>query len=108
MMNVSKYNEPFTRLVQSEDFDDLNQPVETFTPTGYLWGKLEITTGQKADQYAGPNTGAIAVIRIRQFPTLSPKDRLQDTNGRVWRLDSVVKGDDELICQVFQLDVDSD
>lgn len=88
---------------RDEDTGDL---VGTHSPNGYLWCSVVETNGRRQTDAGATQTGADAEIRVRNYPTVSPLDLLEDeVLGYVWHLDSISNGDDELIVTAYRNDV---
>jgi head-tail adaptor len=105
-MAAGQYKDRLTWLKRTVAKNPTNgQDEETFTENGFLWGSVELTTGRKATDYGAEQTGADATIRLRNYPTVSALDRLElQTEGELWVIDHVRRGDNELICEVMKYD----
>lgn len=83
--------------------DALGQPTERFRSNGYLWASIDIESPTRQQQYGGQHSGADADIRIRQFPSVSALDRLEDA-GDIWVIESISRGTNELVCRCSRFD----
>ncbi|MBX9677422.1 MAG: head-tail adaptor protein [Gemmataceae bacterium] len=84
---------------------DNGQDVEQFADNGQLWASIELTGGRKQTDFGATQTGADAVVRVRNMPTLSALDRLYSAEwGELWVIDHVRRGDNELVCECVKFD----
>lgn len=99
------YNDRLKWLKRTATKDQYGQDKETFTDHGFLWASIEVTTGRKATEYGGEQSGQEATIRIRQMPSLSALDRLEAPEwGELWIIDHIRRGDNELIVEAVMHD----
>ena len=74
-----------------------------YTASGTLWGtpaeQVDAVdeTRQKAERQI-----TRAEIRIRNYPTIKPLDRLTDDLNRVWLVKNCYRGEVEIVCTVEQ------
>ncbi len=73
-------------------------------PGSFYWCNLERQSGRNSQQYGATLTGAEVVVRVRNYPALTAQDRLTD-GETVIILDTVRRGDNELIAEGYFLDV---
>ncbi len=105
-MGTGNYPDRMTWLVRSTTTDTTNgQPVESFTPSGSLWCRVEETNGRRQRDYGVEQPGADAVIYVRNYPNLSALDRLQSLQwGDIFQIEHVHRGKNELVIQAFKID----
>lgn len=106
MANPGTYDTRFQWLRRSTTKNAQNgQDEETFTGNGYLWGALEQTTGRTSSDYGAEQTGADVEIRVRNYPTLSPLDRLYSAEwDETYILDSIRRANNELVIEAHVYD----
>ncbi len=100
------YYDRLQRLTRSVTKNpDNGQEEETFTPSEYLWGRIDYANSRRQKDYGSDQTGADGIISIRNYPTLSPLDRLYSQEwGEVWVIESIKRGNNELICECSKFD----
>lgn len=105
MKSASFYLEPFTWKrrrpnVNTELGSDDNTP-NAWQNLGTLFGSLESNQGSLQD-YNGVQDGVTTgTIRLRDYPSVSVRDRLVDQQfDEVWRITGMYRGDNEIVCQV--------
>jgi hypothetical protein len=77
----------------------------TYTAAGYLWCNVVEETGQHDTEHGAVEAGAAGTIRVRNYPALSALDLLKDEQRNiVWHIDSIHRGDDEIILDAYRLD----
>lgn len=104
-MSAGEYDTPLQRLAQSTAKNATNgQEEETFTPGSWYWCAVEVTNSRRTTDYGSQQTTQEATIRVRNYPTLTALDRLQDGSGTTWVIDSMYTGDDELVCDCHAWD----
>lgn len=80
-----------------ESFDDES--------TTYLWCRVEPTTGTRSSDLGGAQTGVDCVVYIRNYPTISAKDRLYWPAEEVTlEIEHIRSGDNEQIAQCSYYD----
>ncbi len=105
MAGAGIYNTRLRRLVGTRTEDaTTGQEVLTHAGTGYLWCSVEETNGRRQSEYGATQTGADATIRVRNYPTVTVDDLLEDTDGNIWRIDAIHAGDNELVLEAFRHD----
>lgn len=106
MKPAGSYSDRFVwRRRTSEKDPASGQEREAFSDNGTLWGVLEEPAGRRQADYGAEQTGADATIRVRNWPALSALDRLYLPEwGELWVIDSVARGDNELVCRVRRYD----
>lgn len=100
------YSDRIRRHVCTQTVNPANgQEEETFTPSNYLWARIEIDSSRKQQDYSSQQTGVDATIYIRNYPTLSPLDRLYSQEwDELWIIQSIKRGNNELICDCLRFD----
>ena len=88
------YNQTFVWLQRTSTRDSsYGQRQETFTPSStVLWGHLEDLSGAERIDYGFRQTSTDCKIRIRGYPAVNAKDRLQHkVTGELYGIDAVTK-----------------
>lgn len=67
---------------------------------GYIWGTEEDQAANRETQKESERNVVSATIRLRNFPPVGPGDQLINGLGFVWTIDTVRRGDNEMICEV--------
>ncbi len=81
------------------------QDVEAFPANGYLWCAVEINSARRQESLGASQTGVAATIRIRNYVTVSALDRLYLAEwGETWILETIRRGDNELIAEAHRFD----
>lgn len=84
---------------------DNGQDEESFADNGFLWANIDMTAGRKETAFGSPQTGADAIVRIRNLPAVSALDRLYSAEWEeLWIIDHVRRGDNELVCECYKFD----
>ena len=95
------YTDRVQLLARSKTTNNIGEAEETFVPGGYLWCRISEDSSRRATEYGGQQTGIEGTIAIRNFPTVTSLDLLRDSLNRVWKIEGIRRGDDELICDVY-------
>ena len=105
MTGAGNYADRLTWKKRSVTKDNLGQDKETFADNGGLWGDIDLTNGRRQTDYGSSQTGADAVIRIRNWPTLSALDRLYSAEwNELWVIAHLRRGENELVCECVKYD----
>ena len=81
------------------------QEKETWTSIGWLWCKLEETSGRSSKDYGAEQSGAELEIRIRNYPAISTLDRFFSPKwNQTYIIDTIRRGDNELIVDAHVYD----
>ena len=106
MAGAGIYGDRLQRLVRTVTKNpQTGQDEETFTPAEWLWATVESLTGRRQRDYGADQTGADAVIRVRNWPTLSALDRLsRPVWGETYVIDTIAYGDNETVCTCIKYD----
>ena len=80
--------------------DGFGQKTDAYPSQGYLWGALEDRTGGRTTEQERERQQATATIRLRNFTAVVAGYRLKDGYGETWTVESVVRGDQETVCDV--------
>jgi head-tail adaptor len=103
-MSAGDYPDRVRILRRNATVDEIGGVHECFFYDGWLWARVEEENGRRENEYGGTQTGADGTIYIRNYPDISPLDRIEDNYGLVWRIDSIHQGDDELLATVSRDD----
>jgi head-tail adaptor len=106
MQPAGDYRHRLSHLIASRlRNDETGEDEETHTPSGYLWCNVNETNGRRGIELGATQTGADATIRIRNYPSVKATDLLRDeARSHTWRIDSIHRGEDELIATCYRLD----
>jgi head-tail adaptor len=106
MAYAGDYYDRATRLIRSVSKNAQNgQEEETFTEGNTFWCRIDYANSRRQKDYGADQTGADGTIYIRNYPTLSPLDRLYSQEwGEVWIIESIKRGNNELICECTKYD----
>ncbi len=97
-MNSGKYNRPITWLQRSTSKDSLGQDKETFASNGTLWGSIEEMSATRQLAFGMLNSQATMVIKLRQYPAVSPNDRLREKrHNQLLIIDGISHGENETV-----------
>jgi head-tail adaptor len=81
------------------------QEVETFADGSLYWCRIEVESGRRQQDYGAQQTGTDATIYVRNMPELSALDRLYAVEwAETWIIDSIMRGDNEMICDCYRYD----
>lgn len=81
--------------------DGVGQRTDTYPSQGYLWGAVDDLSGGRAGYQESNRQTVTATIRVRNHPGVVAGDRLERAGlGEVWTVEHVVRGDNELVCEV--------
>lgn len=103
-MGAGNYYDVLRHQVRSVTKDTTTgQDVETFTDGDLLWGRIEPTARSSQTTYGAKESGADGTIYLRCMPDVSALDRLYAEEWEeLWIIDNVVRGANEMICDVFR------
>ena len=106
MRKAGEYGERMQRLVRSITKDGVTgQDKEHFTPSELLWCKIDVGSGRQQRDYGGEQTGATGTIAVRNYYPVSALDRLVALQwGETWIIQTVHRGDNEMICECYRYD----
>jgi hypothetical protein len=101
-MDAGAYSIPFVWSVYAlGSADNFGEKPRGYTAGGTLWGTpAENVNANSEVKQQGEKQITRATIRVRNFPTVKPLDKLTDDLARVWRVVNTVRGDNEIICDV--------
>lgn len=101
-MRAGEYSEFYAWSVRSlATADGYSEKPDAYTASGNLWGTpAEDTTSGTETQSESEQQVTTATIRLRNYPTVKPLDRLTDSLGRVWRINHHYRGANETVCDV--------
>lgn len=77
---------------------------ESFSAGAYYWCAVEYAGSTVRDDYDGQQTSQNITVRVRNFPALSALDKFTDEDGKEIVIESIYKGDNELICECYSYD----
>lgn len=73
----------------------------TYPSAGHLWAAVEDLVGSRETAQESERQLTTATVRLRNYPGVQPGDRLRDAGlGHLWTVGHVVRGDNELVCEV--------
>lgn len=106
MAGAGNYPDRLRLLTQSTTRQTSGACPESFDESStYLWCRVEPTTGTRSSDLGGPQTGVDCVVYIRNYPTISAKDRLYWTAEEVTlEIEHIRSGDNEKIAQCSYYD----
>lgn len=106
MNYAGEYYDRATRMIRSVSKNAQNgQEEETFTEGATYWARIEYASGRKQKDLGAVQTGNEGTIYVRNYPTLSPLDRLYAPEyGETWVIETIRKGSNELICEAYLYD----
>jgi head-tail adaptor len=106
MAYAGDYYDRATRLIRSVSKNAQNgQEEEAFAEGNTLWCRIDYATGRKQKDFGADQTGIQGTIYVRNYPTLSPLDRLYAADyGETWIIETIRKGSNELICEAYLYD----
>ena len=102
MNPAATYNRRFAWSVRSLGGPNtFGKKPDVYTPSGYLWGAFEDHTSGTRRFMETDQADPRATVRLRNYPTVRPLDRLTDEQfGDVWEVREVRRGDNELVLEV--------
>lgn len=106
-MPIGDYNKRLQRLVcNGERSTTDGGPEPTYTAGAWYWCAIDYTGSSVRDDYDGNQSAQDAVIRVRGNPTLSPRDKFQDADGRLWVIESMFPNPNvfELVVNAYSRD----
>lgn len=89
---------------RSADVDEFGERQENYWPSqGCLWGAVGDLVAGRTIELDSERQETRAVIRLRNYPAVSPGDRLRELGSGVeWTVETVLDGDNEVICEVIR------
>jgi head-tail adaptor len=104
-MNAGGYGDRMTWKKRTTVKNALGEDEEVFADNGFLWSAIDLGSGRNNTDYGAEQTGADAIIRVRNWPGLSALDRLYSAEwDELWIIDNIVRGDNELVCNCVKYD----
>jgi len=83
--------------------DEFGQRHDEFYPSqGYLWGAVEAAAAGRSSEMESERQETTATVRLRNFPAVAAGDRLRDRDGNEWTIETVLAGDNEVVCEVVR------
>ena len=106
MAYAGKYSDRLRVLQRTTTRDDLTgEIIESFEGENYLWCRVEINTSRRQNEIGSPRTAQEATIYVRNYPSITSLDRLKDESwNNIWVIDSIKRGDNELILDCYAFD----
>lgn len=102
-MRAGDYSTLYTRLAVTVSQDDYGGLVQEWSAAGELWGYQEELKAEEKAWYASAESRADCKIYLRNFPTISSQDRLEDDIGQTYELDGINYGDNETIVTAHRI-----
>ena len=101
-----KYRTPFSWGKHTvTEGDRYTRAAPTYPVQGVLWGRLESLGSALGSAYGGDVTERTAVVRLFQFPAVSPQDQLTDLRTTlVYEVVSLYQdyAANEMVCEVIR------
>jgi head-tail adaptor len=101
MSRAGQYPHRVQVLVRTSTTNALGEVVESFTPTQFLWCRIEEDSPRRAGEYGGNQTGIEGTISLRNYPAITTLDMLRDGYDRTWKIEGKTTGSNEVILNVY-------
>ena len=100
-MSSGNYPDLCKKLTRSKTINSIGERVEGFTISDSLWCRVTEDSSRLATEFGGSQSGIDGTIYIRNYPSITTLDMLRDNLNRVWKIESLKRGDNELILDVY-------